>query len=156
GFYTDRASYAPGDTITIAANWPGKSVSYRLLRVGNLGGPQSWEEKARTAAVVCGAPQLPPFGSYVEFPNGPNLSGWTAFTLEGWIYPTLIGQDQIGIAGQLGTGAGLQASGAGIGTDKTGRLVGFLKVGGVLNRIIDPTPLTPLTWSYVALTYQGG
>jgi hypothetical protein len=111
GLYVDDASYAPGDTITVYGSAPNQATVYRLVRLDG-----NWAEITRTNVITVG-PQTAKIGSFIEFP-ALTLSGRTAFTLEGWFHPTLLGGDLTVVAGQVG----LLNAAAGIVISTTGQL----------------------------------
>ncbi len=180
GFYTDRPSYAPGEVVTLRANWepalPGGTVraKYRLHRFGPAGPVQVGAE---TQVFLHRGDQALTFGSFVEYPPELSLAGRFAFTLEGWVQPTLIGDgagdddDWVAVAGELGcptcatwqpgqpfpiqgtAGLGITAEGFPFvyaETDVTGRtwLVGD-------ERLLVRDPGGELHWTYLAATYDG-
>ena len=106
GFYTDEPSYLPGDTIRIHASSPEPATAIFALVHHDATG---WREVARTGAVTLRS-EVTRIGSFVDVdPAVDLLGGRTAFTLEGWFLPTMVGTDSVLIAGQ---GGASQASGA--------------------------------------------
>jgi len=155
GLYTDKPSYGPGETISVYANWPnGSHVKYRVLRYGNLGGPAYWEEvRSLGTQRDYSHIQGPPYGSFIEFPSGPSLSGRSSFTLEGWILPTWTTGQQVILAGQADkNGGGIAA----IGIDSTGHLNAFVRnASSSIVVTTDSATLTNNGWYYVGVTFDG-
>ncbi len=151
GLYTDAASYTPGDTINIYASAPDQATVYRLVRLDS-----DWIEITRTNSITVG-PQTAKVGSFIEFP-ALTLSGRTAFTLEGWFHPTLLGGDLTVVAGQIG----LIKSAAGIVVRASGQLAGYVSDTALmdLNKLATaPSPADFQSWldnwHHLALTYDG-
>jgi len=84
GLYTDKTSYAPGDTVKVYASAPDQKMAVRLVKLDT-----GWTEVARSGELDV-VPQSSYVGSFIEYPDL-SLSGRTAFTLEGWFFPTLLG-----------------------------------------------------------------
>ena len=151
GFYVDANSYEPGDTINIYGSAPAVDLVFRLIRLDH-----GWSEVARTSPVPV-SPQASELGSFVEFPTV-SLSGRSAFTLEGWFHPTLLGGDLVAVAGQIGE----MESAAGIVVLPDGRLGGYVSdtPGTDQTKLaIAPAPPNLATWldawRHLALTYDG-
>lgn len=151
GLYIDQTSYTPGDTINIYASAPTQPQVYRLVRLD-----ADWTEITRTEAITVG-PQQSKIGSFIEFPNF-TLSGRTAFTLEGWYFPTQLGGDWAVVAGQMG----LFNAAAGIVISPTGELAGYVSDTTPMDlaKLATAPPPTDFqtwldTWHHLALTYDG-
>ena len=151
GLYTDTTSYTPGDTIQIYGSAPDVETVFRLIRLD-----ADWTEISRTTPQTVTA-QTSAVGSFIEYPDL-TLSGRSAFTLEGWFYPTLLGGDTAVIAGQIGE----TESAAGIIIRPDGRLAGYLSstpATNAANQVIAPAPADFTNWldawHHLALTYDG-
>jgi len=149
GFYTDRPSYAVGDTVNVHASTtaPNTQLVVRLVRVGAV-----WTEVARTTTLSV-SPQATRLGSFVEFPSV-DMAGMTAFTLEGWWLPTLVGGDVSILAGQMS--AATAAAGLGVGAD--GHLLAYTSTESPLDpsrSVRAPQVLSLDVWHHVAATYDG-
>jgi len=156
GLYTDAWSYGPGETVKVYLSGPEQDAAVRLVRLDEL-----WTEVVRTGPVAAGPQETFP-GSFLEVP-GLSLGGRTAFTVEGWLYPTLLGGDTVVVAGQ----AGLAQAAAGIVITPEGKLAGYVSDTGStdpsLLAVADPAAI-PLPagcsavldcWYHLALTYDG-
>lgn len=167
GFYTDKPSYVPGETIEIFGNWnPHDSetvqVKYRLMRFGR-GSPV--QVGAETPVFEYGGDQVTPFGSFVEYPNGVSLENKIGFTIEGWIFPTLpadaadLYENCVALAGQLEFSAmatPLPIDGvAGIGVTDDGRPFAFVRTVAGPEYAVSSVTLLVDRWYYVAATYNG-
>jgi N,N-dimethylformamidase len=149
GFYTDQPSYEPGDTVRIHASAPQViPVIFRLVRHG-----ADWTEVARLPEVAVG-PQATRIGSFVEVAPGTDvLGGRRAFTLEGWFFPTMVGGDDVVIAGQ----AGATRASAALAVLSNGRPAGYVsRTANVNSRklLTGPSELTLDQWHHLALTYD--
>ena len=151
GLYTDATSYAVGDTIKVYASAPNQKTVFRLVRLD-----QEWTEATRSAVIEVG-PQSSRVGSFIEYPTV-SLAGRTAFTLEGWFHPTLLGGDTTVVAGQFG----MTEASAGIVITPQGRLGAYVSD----KPQTDPArlalaPLPPNfdtwldSWHHLALSYDG-
>jgi hypothetical protein len=174
GFYVDRASYEPGDVIKVCASWPSKHVRYRVLRAGFVpdAAPDEWEPIAFPSEEYdYDYPQVPPYGSFVDFSAWPVLSatGRSNWTIEGWVYPTYIApstapvghaddRDVVCIAGQLKLNGSGQVQGVGLGIDKSGLLFAAVQTGTNTVSTLATEPgsgsLALNAWHYVALVYD--
>lgn len=148
GFYSDRPTYRPGESVEIhGASQQGSEVIFRLSRIA-----AETTELVRSPTIVLD-PVASPLGSFVEFPSL-DLEGRTALTLEGWILPTLVGGDTVVVAGQLG----LSTAGAALLITEEGHAAAYvsdsptydparlLSAGGVLRLDV---------WHHLAATYDG-
>ena len=155
GLYTDATSYEPGDTIQIYSSAPDVDTVFRLVRLD-----ADWTEITRTQVLNVG-PQSSHVGSFIEYPDV-TMSGRTAFTLEGWLHPTILGSsaltDTVVVAGQIG----LTESAAGIVILSDGRLAGYISdtpTTDPAKLAIAPAPASFEnwldTWHHLALTYDG-
>lgn len=95
GLYTDATSYAPGDTVQAYVSSPPTNGVVRLVRLD-----EDWTEVVRSGTLTLG-PQESYVGSFIEYPDV-TLSDRTAFTLEGWVKPSVMGGDTVVVAGQFG------------------------------------------------------
>ncbi len=150
GFYTDEPSYRPGDTIRIHASSPEPATAiFVLVHHGD-----TWREVARTGVTSLGS-KTTRLGSFVEVdPAVDLLGGRTAFTLEGWFLPTMVGGDAVLVAGQ---GGASQAS-AGIVVLPDGRPAGYLSSTLPVDEtrlVTGPAVLSLDTWHHLALRYDG-
>ena len=151
GLYVDATSYAPGDAIRIYSSGPDEMAVFRLVRLDS-----DWTEVARTEPMAVG-PQATRVGSFLEYPSV-SLSGRTAFTLEGWYHPTLIGGDLTVIAGQFG----IEEAAAAIVMLPNGRLAGYVSDSPTTDEdkmAIAPAPGNVReyldAWHHLAMSYDG-
>ncbi|MBA2660657.1 MAG: LamG domain-containing protein [Bradymonadaceae bacterium] len=144
GMYTDKAVYEPGDEIEIYASAPqATTLSFALIRHG-----ASDERVLNTAAVVVES-QPTRVGSFAEV-EGLSLGGRSAFTLEGWWYPTLVGGDHVMVAGQ-----GDFERGAGITVNAQGQLGAYVDTGAEVIRVVQDAVLAIDRWHHLALSFDG-
>ena len=153
GMYLDETSYEPGDTISIHASASDVPTVFRLVRLD-----QDWTEITRTLPMTVGL-QSTYVGSFLEYPTV-SLSGRSAFTLEGWYHPTLMGgdPDTTVVAGQIG----VSEAAAGIVILEDGRMAGYVSDSAVpspTKLAIAPAPgdftVWLDSWHHLALTYDG-
>lgn len=151
GFYVDDTSYSPGDAIQIYGSGPDAEVVFRLVRLD-----ADWTEVARTEPLKAG-PQATSVGSFLEYPSV-SLSGRSAFTLEGWFHPTLLGGDLTVIAGQFG----MEEAAAAIVGLPSGRLAAYVSDSPETDQgrlLIAPEPENFRdyldAWHHLALSFDG-
>ncbi len=148
GLYTDATTYQPEDPIEVYVSVPiTGDAEIRLVRLDTeLTGVAS-------SGLIPVGPQETHLGSFLQYPV--TLANRTAFTLEGWIYPTLLGGDTVVVAGQYGE----DMSSAAILLTDEGRLAGYVgdtdttdpskwivAPAGDLSNFIN-------SWHHVALTF---
>jgi hypothetical protein len=146
GMYTDKAVYEPGDTIEVYASAPdSEQIPFAMIRHGET------DEAVLQTDPVAVEGQPTRVGSFVEV-DGLELGGRSAFTLEGWWYPTLVGGDQVMVAGQ-----GDFERGAGLFVTEQARLGAYVDAEGVAGsalRILRGEKLAIDQWHHIALTYD--
>lgn len=170
GFYTDRVTYAPGDTIRIHGNWENQNVKYFTRRIDAPDLlPFEWTLVDESPAVAYGALVRPGLGSFVRVP-GLTLDGRNEFTIEGWFRPTYTnpasgGGDFVVLAGQATSASNPEppetdGEGAWIGISREGRLCAGVWVwdpnntSTTLITVEDSEALLVGKWHYLAVTFD--
>ena len=137
--YTDRLSYAPGDTVTLRASASSPDATMALVRLGHDG--QASTTNAMGAAISISIPhQSVTLGSY-------GICEWEVtartFSFAAWVYPSRLPSDHASIMSTAAEGdAG--SAGATLGIDASGNLH-FTSLGEELTLA---RPLHPNSWNF--------
>jgi N,N-dimethylformamidase len=112
--YSDPLSVAPRERIRFMVSTSAASFSASLVRLAGAGGPDELESEI--SGEYPGREQELRLGSYVSVAEVPPLRPGSAFTLEAWVWPTVVGTRAQAVAGCFdgtrGYALGLDADGA--------------------------------------------